>query len=100
MQPTDYVKIVGASGRCFYVHYHCATVSETLRSMLESGFREERERCITFNDIEEELLEWCLDYVYYYRQCECNWYGTELPRFPVPEEKSLQLLSVANYLNL
>lgn len=100
LEASRYVPLIAGDGRVFYVLRECASVSRTLRCMLEYDFVEARRREIALKDIDSDLLEWCCDYFYYYRQCEAGKYGTNLPEFDVPLERALELLTVANYLDL
>ncbi|KAJ4459791.1 putative RNA polymerase II transcription elongation factor Elongin/SIII [Paratrimastix pyriformis] len=96
------IKLISSDGFEFIVGKKEALVSQTIRSMLQTGsFRETRDATITFPEINGELLEIAIQYFYYRtRSAQRKARGDSPPeQFNVPPQLGLQLLMVANYLN-
>ncbi|SCU95318.1 LANO_0E10000g1_1 [Lachancea nothofagi CBS 11611] len=82
------------------VSYEAAIISPVLKGMLSGPFLEEHPIKIELKDIEPQVLAKVVEYLEYcstYRNVGEN---DDIPEFDVPTEMSLELLLVADYLNI
>lgn len=71
--------------------------SETIKAMLEGGFREAEEGLVRFPDIQGVILEKVVKYLLYkFKHSKST---GKLPEFDIEPEIALELLVAANYLN-
>ncbi|SCU88248.1 LAFA_0E11562g1_1 [Lachancea sp. 'fantastica'] len=77
-----------------------ASVSPVLRSMLSSPFIEQQENKIELKDIDSNVLQKVVEYLEYHQKYITVSENEDIPEFEVPTEMSLELLLVADYLNI
>ncbi|CEP61961.1 elongin C LALA0_S04e04566g [Lachancea lanzarotensis] len=77
-----------------------ASVSPVLRSMLSSPFIEQQQNKIELKDIESHVLQKVAEYLEYHQKYIKVSENEDIPDFEVPTEMSLELLLVADYLNI
>ena len=71
--------------------------SETIKAMLDGGFREAEEGLVRFPDIQGMILEKVVKYLLYkFKHSKST---GKLPEFDIEPEIALELLVAANYLN-
>mmetsp|Transcript_19634 Transcript_19634/g.25427 ORF Transcript_19634/g.25427 Transcript_19634/m.25427 type:complete len:103 (+) Transcript_19634:43-351(+) len=95
-EPSPYVTLVSAEDHEFIVDRTCASVSNTIKTMLSSQFRESEGR-IVLADISTPILEKVIQY-FYYKQRYTN-SQLKIPEFEIEPEIALELLLAANYLD-
>ena len=93
-----FIKLVSAEGHEFFLERRIAIAgSKTMRTMLESQFREADEGLIRFPDISSHILEKVLQYMHYkVRYSDSN---TRIPEFQIEPEIALELLVASSYLD-
>lgn len=97
-EDTKYVKLVSAEGNEFFVERKIAVASSgTIRTMLESKFRESQENVINFPDISGYILERVVRYLHYKAQYSHS--TTRIPEFNIEPEIALELMIAAKYLD-
>mmetsp|Transcript_112984 Transcript_112984/g.324723 ORF Transcript_112984/g.324723 Transcript_112984/m.324723 type:complete len:114 (+) Transcript_112984:70-411(+) len=93
------LRLVSADGHEFYLDRRIAYECDTFRKMVEQGgFKEGQMNEIKLNNITGRLLEKVIEYLYYrYKYTDAK---VPIPEFPIDDDMVLDLLVVANYLNL
>jgi len=93
-----YVKLVSAEGHEFFLERQIAIAgSKTMRTMLESQFREADEGIIRFPEITTHILEKVLQYMHYkVRYSDSN---ARIPEFQIEPEIALELLVASSFLD-
>ncbi|SCV03242.1 LAME_0H08856g1_1 [Lachancea meyersii CBS 8951] len=77
-----------------------ASVSPVLRSMLSNPFLEQHQNKIELLDIEPHVLQKVVEYLEYHQRYMLVSEDEDIPDFDIPTEMSLELLLVADYLNI
>mmetsp|Transcript_112155 Transcript_112155/g.281074 ORF Transcript_112155/g.281074 Transcript_112155/m.281074 type:complete len:116 (+) Transcript_112155:67-414(+) len=95
----SYLRLVSADGHQFYLDRRIAYECDTFRKMVEQeGFKEGQLNEIKLPTITGKLLQKVIEYLYYkYKYTDAK---TTIPDFPIDDDVVLDLLLVANYLNL
>mmetsp|Transcript_58483 Transcript_58483/g.187867 ORF Transcript_58483/g.187867 Transcript_58483/m.187867 type:complete len:116 (+) Transcript_58483:144-491(+) len=95
----SYLRLVSADGHRFYLDRRIAYECDTFRKMVEQeGFKEGQTKDINLPTITGKLLEKVIEYLYYkYKYTDSK---VTIPEFPIDDDVVLDLLLVANYLNL
>mmetsp|Transcript_41802 Transcript_41802/g.108279 ORF Transcript_41802/g.108279 Transcript_41802/m.108279 type:complete len:117 (-) Transcript_41802:127-477(-) len=95
----SYIRLVSAEGHHFYLDRRIAYECDTFRKMAEQeGFKEGQTNEIKLPTITGKLLEKVIEYLYYkYKYTDAK---STIPEFPIDDDMVLDLLLVANYLNL
>merc|ERR1719240_917298 len=95
----SFLKLISADGHHFYVDRRIAFECETFRKMVEQeSFREGQANEINLPTITGKLLEKVIEYLYHrYKYTDAK---VAIPEFPIDDDIVLDLLLVANYLNL
>eukprot|EP00933_Yihiella_yeosuensis_P074483 TRINITY_DN83435_c0_g1_i1.p1 TRINITY_DN83435_c0_g1~~TRINITY_DN83435_c0_g1_i1.p1 ORF type:complete len:116 (+),score=28.72 TRINITY_DN83435_c0_g1_i1:69-416(+) len=93
------IKLISADGHEFYLDRLIAYECDTFRKMVEKdGFKEGMTNEIQLPTITGKLLEKVVEYLYFkYKYTDSK---VAIPEFPLDDEVVLDLLIVANYLNL
>jgi transcription elongation factor B subunit 1 len=92
---SQYIKLISSDNFQFYITKEAAEVSMTLKNMINSDFKESTEKVITLAEINGNLLNKIVEYLYYnlkYRD------SVDVPEFEIPTEMSLELLVASDYL--
>merc|ERR1712129_29360 len=102
LDPTEsfsYLRLCSADGHQFFLDRRIAYECDTFRKMVEQeGFKEGQLNTINLPTISGKLLEKVIEYLYYkYKYTDAK---TPIPEFPFDDDVVLDLLLVANYLNL
>ena len=93
-----FVKLISADGHEFFVERRIAiTGSKTMKTMLESEFREADEGVIRFPDISTHILEKVLQYMHYKSRYGAS--NTRIPEFQIEPEIALELLVASSFLD-
>mmetsp|Transcript_45491 Transcript_45491/g.90090 ORF Transcript_45491/g.90090 Transcript_45491/m.90090 type:complete len:114 (-) Transcript_45491:99-440(-) len=94
-----YIRLISADGHQFYLDRRVAYECDTFRKMAEQeGFKEGQTKDINLPTITGKLLEKVIEYLYYkYKYTDSK---VAIPEFPIEDDIVLDLLLVANYLNL
>eukprot|EP00386_Alphamonas_edax_P011146 GDKI01035455.1.p2 GENE.GDKI01035455.1~~GDKI01035455.1.p2 ORF type:complete len:115 (-),score=36.62 GDKI01035455.1:194-538(-) len=94
----EFVKLISSEGHEFLVDKPIAMQCETIRVMCESGFQEGKTQEIPFPTITGKVLEKVVEYLYWrYKHTDSR---TDPPDLPIDDDIVLELLLVANYLNI
>merc|ERR550514_2589145 len=95
----SYLRLVSADNHTFYLDRRIAFECDTFKKMAEQqGFREGQTQEITLPTISGKLLEKVIEYLYFkYKYTDSK---ETIPEFPIDDDNVLDLLLVANYLNL
>ena len=91
------IKITSKEGHEFFVNRKVATVSGTIKAMLQGPFAESRGE-IKFPEIEGHVLEKVIQYMYYKVKYTDSF--VPIPDFKIEPEIALELLMAANFLNV
>lgn len=94
----SYIKLISSEGHEFFLERRIALAgSKTMKTMLESEFREADEGVIRFPDISTHILEKVLQYMHYkVRYSDSN---TRIPEFTIEPEIALELLVASSFLD-
>merc|ERR1711982_112883 len=95
----SYVKLVSADQHQFFLDRRIAYECDTFRKMIEQdAFQEGQTQEIKLPTITGKLLEKVIEYLYYkYKYTDSR---VPIPEFQIENDDVLDLLLVANYLNL
>ncbi|CAK0823533.1 unnamed protein product [Prorocentrum cordatum] len=95
----SYIRLVSADGHHFYLDRRIAYECDFFRKMVEQdGFKEGQTNEIKLPTITGKLLEKVIEYLYYkYKYTDSK---VAIPEFPIDDDVVLELLLVANFLNL
>ncbi|CAE8587727.1 unnamed protein product [Polarella glacialis] len=95
----SYLKLVSADGHEFYLDRRIAYECDTFRKMVEKdGFKEGQTNEIKLHTVTGKLLEKVIEYLYFkYKFTDSK---VPIPEFPIDDDVVLDLLIVANFLNL
>merc|ERR1719183_2087923 len=95
----SYLKLQSADGHIFYLDRRIAYECDFFKKMVEQeGFKEGQTNEIKLPTITCKLLDKVIEYLYYkYKYTDSK---VAIPEFPIDDEIVLDLLLVANYLNL
>eukprot|EP00978_Attheya_sp_CCMP212_P004142 scaffold9005_cov53-Attheya_sp.AAC.5 len=94
----EFVKLISAEGSEVFVDREIAVAgSETMRAMLEGGFKESEDNTIRFPDISTNILEKVVQYLQYKAKHSNS--NARIPEFLIEPEIALELLVAANYLH-
>mmetsp|Transcript_59286 Transcript_59286/g.163977 ORF Transcript_59286/g.163977 Transcript_59286/m.163977 type:complete len:114 (-) Transcript_59286:205-546(-) len=95
----SYIKLVSADGHHFFLDRRIAYECDTFRKMVEQDTsREGQTKEIHLPKITGKLLEKVIEYLYYkYKYTDSK---VAIPEFPIDDDVVLDLLLVANDLNL
>ncbi|KJE94675.1 hypothetical protein CAOG_05287 [Capsaspora owczarzaki ATCC 30864] len=94
----EYVKIISADNFVFIVSKRCATVSNTIKSMLSGNFVEKKNNEVHCREIPSGILEKVCKY-FYYKVRHTN-STSETPEFDIEPEIAIELLMAANFLDV
>eukprot|EP00929_Paragymnodinium_shiwhaense_P094498 TRINITY_DN5509_c0_g1_i1.p1 TRINITY_DN5509_c0_g1~~TRINITY_DN5509_c0_g1_i1.p1 ORF type:complete len:113 (+),score=25.46 TRINITY_DN5509_c0_g1_i1:80-418(+) len=95
----SYLRLISADGHQFYLDRRIAYECDTFKNMVEQeGWKEGQTNEIKLPTVTGKLLEKVIEYLYYkYKYTDSK---VTIPEFPVDDDIVLDLLLVANYLNL
>ncbi|SCU85104.1 LADA_0D05732g1_1 [Lachancea dasiensis] len=94
------IVLVSKNDAEFTISLEAASISPVLKNMLSSAFMEGHQRRVELKEIDPHVLEKVADYLEYrYKYIDAT-EDEDLPEFEVPTEMSLELLLVADYLNI
>merc|ERR1712216_356312 len=97
----SYLKLISADEHTFYLDRRIAYECDTFRKMVEQegqGLKEQQSNEIKLPTITGKLLEKVIEYLYYkYKYTDSK---VAIPPFDIDDDVVLDLLLVANYLNL
>mmetsp|Transcript_27723 Transcript_27723/g.50657 ORF Transcript_27723/g.50657 Transcript_27723/m.50657 type:complete len:114 (-) Transcript_27723:52-393(-) len=95
----SYLRLISADGHEFLMDRRVAYECDTFKKMVEQdGFKEGMTSEIKLPTITGKLLEKVIEYLYYkYKYTDAK---VSIPELPIDDEIVLDLLLVANYLNL
>mmetsp|Transcript_75526 Transcript_75526/g.161807 ORF Transcript_75526/g.161807 Transcript_75526/m.161807 type:complete len:117 (-) Transcript_75526:101-451(-) len=95
----SYLKLISADGHQFFLDRRIAYECDTFRKWVEQDhFKEGQTNEIKLPTITGKLLEKVIEYLYYkYKYTDSK---VAIPEFPIDDDVVLDLLLVANYLNL
>lgn len=94
---SSYVKLISNDGFSFIISKETASISGTLKNMISDTFEEGMTNTIKLHDIDGQVLEKIVEYLYYndkYKDC------IDIPEFNVPIEMALELLVAADFLHV
>lgn len=94
------ITLVSKDGSEQSLSREAADLSPVLRSMLSKPFIEEQQSKITLSEIKPDVLKKVVEYLEYCRQYQNVGEDEDVPEFEVPTEMSLELLLVADFLNI
>ncbi|CAL1128400.1 unnamed protein product [Cladocopium goreaui] len=94
-----YLRLISADGHEFFLDRRIAYECDTFKKMVEKeGFKEGQTNEIQLPTITGKLLEKVIEYLYFkYKYTDAK---VPIPEFPIDDDVVLDLLLVANYLNL
>eukprot|EP00397_Hematodinium_sp_SG-2012_P068390 GEMP01110776.1.p1 GENE.GEMP01110776.1~~GEMP01110776.1.p1 ORF type:complete len:116 (+),score=15.69 GEMP01110776.1:42-350(+) len=94
-----FISIYSSDGHEFLIDEKIALECETFKKMLaQDSMKEGQCREIRLNNVRAKLLEKVIEYLYFkHRYTDST---DTIPEFPIEEDCVLDLLIVANYLNL
>lgn len=72
-------------------------VSGTLRGMLNTSFQESSTNTIKLHELDSQLLEKVIEYLYYNLKYKDV---VDVPEFDIPTEMALELLVAADFLDV
>lgn len=88
---SSYIKLISAEGSEIFLARRVALQVETLRAMLEGGFRESEEGVIRFPDMSGSALEKVVKYLYYKDRYANS--SARIPEFAIePEEVCVHII--------
>lgn len=96
------VTLISAEGEAFTVPRAHAEQSSVIRTMLSSSFQE-RSGEVRFPEISSKLLKIVVDFFAYKAQLaesEASGLSVALDEFPIREDQAIELLHVANFLDV
>ncbi|CAE7188655.1 ATAD3 [Symbiodinium pilosum] len=95
----SFLRLVSADGHEFFLDRRIAYECDTFKKMVEKeGFKEGQTNEIHLPTITGKLLEKVIEYLYFkYKYTDAK---VPIPEFPIDDDVVLDLLLVANYLNL
>lgn len=91
----EHVTLVSSDNFKFTVSKEAAEVSITLKNILNSNFKESNEKIIKLGEINGNLLNKIVEYLYYNLKYKDS---VDVPEFDIPTEMSLELLVASDYL--
>ncbi|AMD22579.1 HHL191Wp [Eremothecium sinecaudum] len=100
MEGVDEVTLVSGNGEEFKIPEQVALQSPTLSKMLSSSFLEQKERRIVLSETDGKILSKVIEYLNYVYDNKDKDADEDIPEFNVPPEISLELLLVADYLQI
>ncbi|KAL7752661.1 elongin C [Sorochytrium milnesiophthora] len=97
---SDTVRLLSSDGFEFVIDRKCAMASGTIKSMLSSPgrFTESQQNLIEFKDIKAIVLEKVCQYLYYRVRYTNS--TSEIPDFKLEPDYALEVLMVAEYLDV
>ncbi|CAK7895316.1 elongin-C [[Candida] anglica] len=97
MVTSDYVTLVSADNHRFVVLKEVASISSVLRNT--QGFEEGKTGRITL-DMDGDILECIVDYLYYHYKYKDAAASGNIPEFNIPTHLALELLVKADFLDI
>ncbi|CEP25070.1 ELC1 [Cyberlindnera jadinii] len=97
MTQAMYITLVSSDNFEFIITSEAANVSGTLRSMLQSTFKETSERRIRLHEFDGRVLGKVVEYLYYNLKYKDS---VDVPEFDIPEEMALELLDASDFLDV
>ncbi|SCW03547.1 LAFE_0G12882g1_1 [Lachancea fermentati] len=94
------VTLVSAENVEFPVTRETAMISPTLKAMLSESFEDSEKKRIELKEIEAPILKKVIEYLQYCQKYQDATDTDDVPEFEVPTDMSLELLLVADYLNI
>ncbi len=96
-EPSPYVTLISSDGYTFQITREAAMVSGTLKGMLNTSFQESSTSTIKLHELDSQLLEKVVEYLYYNLKYKDN---VNIPEFDIPTEMALELLVAADFLDV
>mmetsp|Transcript_24602 Transcript_24602/g.45570 ORF Transcript_24602/g.45570 Transcript_24602/m.45570 type:complete len:115 (-) Transcript_24602:52-396(-) len=94
----SYIQLRSADGHTFYLDRRIAYECDTFKKWVEQDGIEREKNEIELKTVTGKLLEKVIEYLYYkYKYTDAK---VAIPEFPIDDEIVLDLLLVANFLNL
>ncbi|ODV62593.1 elongin C [Ascoidea rubescens DSM 1968] len=96
----DDERVILVSSDCheFIIAKKAASISPTLKAMLDSSFQESKSNQIQLPDIDSQLMDVIVEYMYYNLKYKDD--PSKAPKFDIPIEMLLEVLVAADYLNI
>lgn len=95
--PSSYVTLISNDGFNYQISREAAMVSGTLRGMLNTSFQESSTNTIKLHELDSQLLEKVIEYLYYNLKYKDV---VDVPEFDIPTEMALELLVAADFLDV
>ncbi|CCD25122.1 elongin C NDAI_0E03050 [Naumovozyma dairenensis CBS 421] len=99
MSELKFIKLIGEGDKEYKVSYEAAMVSPVLKTMLQSPFKENAGK-VDLTKYSGDTLEKVCEYLEYKLRYQNADETEDIPEFDIPTELSVELLMVADYLNI
>lgn len=96
-EASEFVTLVSTDYHRFIVHKEVAQISSVLQN--SQGFQEGKTGVIQL-DMEGDILECIVDYLYYHFKYKDQAESGNIPEFNIPTHLALELLVKADYLDI